>query len=190
MKIKKKVLGVVTPILQLKRIKAACVIFDVLNRRNHVQEYQKIRACSIIQSRLSNLFKRQKDDERIRLLRAASVLSRFAKVQSRAIFYERLKKFLSALSCYKCPICCENLDSKPIEVIQPCGHIHCKDCFDQIGTRCPYCHANFEHSDCKSVSTFLSQSNPKFFFTRENPEKKAAIAVIGGAMKRHLVDRI
>ena len=268
--IKNRVLRVVTPILQLKRakslivsvverffvqrdyfekldtyrylqqIKAGCVIFKVLNRHNHAREYQKIRAGSIIQSRLIALFERQRSNPRIERLKAASTLSRFAKVkraeivhtnlqriharsiiQSRlialferqrtnarierlkaastlsrfakvqrvAIVHERFQKFVKDLSCYDCPLCFEELSSVPIGMIQPCGHIHCKACFDQIGTKCSCCRATFMHSNCKSVSQFLSQLNPKFFFTRENSEKKTAIEVIikWWVMKRHLV---
>ena len=120
---------------------------------------------------------------------AASTLSRFAKVQRVAIVHERFQKFVKDLSCYDCPLCFEELSSVPIGMIQPCGHIHCKACFDQIGTKCSCCRATFMHSNCKSVSQFLSQLNPKFFFTRENSEKKTAIEVIikWWVMKRHLV---
>jgi hypothetical protein len=109
---------------------------------------------------------------------AATDLSRFLKVRSAAIFCKKFQKFVKDLSCYDCPLCFEELSSVQIDMIQPCGHIHCKNCFDQIGKRCSCCRAQFLPKDCKSVSTFLSQSNPKFFFTRENSEKKAAIKVI------------
>jgi len=220
--IKKQVLRVVTPILQLKRakslivsavkqisvqkvyfekldtyrylqqIKAGCVIFKVLNRYNHVQEYQKIRARSIIQSRVIALFEIQRLLQRIKNLKAASTLSRFAKVQRAENVRKRLQNFVKDLSCYDCPLCFEDLSSVSIEKIQTCGHIHCKACFDQIGTKCSCCRAEFIQSDCKSVGTFLSKSKPKFFFTRVNPEKKAAIEVIikWWAMKRRLVERI
>lgn len=121
--------------------------------------------------------------------KAASTLSRFAKVQCVANVSERLQNFVKDLSCYECPLCFEDLSSVSIGVIQPCGHIHCKVCFDQIGTKCSYCRAKFIQSDCKSVGTFLSKSNPKFFFTRVNSDKKAAITVIikWWAMKRRTV---
>ena len=217
--IKKRVLRVVTPILHVKhakfliasaikrifiqkkffkilkchryiqQIKAGCVIFNFLNRQNHVREYQKIRAASIIQSRLIALFERQRLDTKIKEFTAASTLSRFAKVKQAAIILKRIKRFVKDLSCYDCPLCFEELSSVSIgiRVIQPCGHIHCKDCFDKIGTKCSCCRAKSSPSDCKSVGIFLSQSNPKFFFTRENSEKKAAIDLIGAAMKRHLI---
>jgi hypothetical protein len=72
-------------------------------------------------------------------------------------------------------------ESAEIDMIQPCGHIHCKDCFTKIGKivkTCSICRAQFMIGNCKSVETFLSQPNSKFFFTSENPEKKAAIEVI------------
>jgi hypothetical protein len=265
--IKKRVLRVVTPILRVKhakflitsavkrffiqekfferlecyryiqQIKAGCVIFKFLNKQNHVLEYQKIRACSIIQSRLIALFERQKANAKIELLKAASTLSRFTKVQHAAIVHKRLQKiragsiiqsrlialferqeanarierlkaasiisrfakvqhvaivhkslqkFVKDLSCNDCPICLECLDSLSIGMIQPCGHIHCKTCFAQI-SNCSNCRAEIKLKDCKSVGTFLSQSNSKFFFTLENYDKKIAIAVIGRAMKRRLV---
>jgi hypothetical protein len=257
--IKKRVLQIVTPILHVKhskilvisavrrifirekfferldtyryiqQIKAGCVIFKVLNRHNHVLEYQKIRAGSIIRSRLIALFERQKANAKIELLKAASTLSRFAKVkravivrkrlqkiyarsiiqfrliaimrmkradsiierlkaastlsrfakvQCAAIVYKRFQNFVKDLSCYECPTCLSCFNSVEIDMIQPCGHIHCKDCFTKIGKKCSICRAQFMLGNCKSVETFLSQPNSKFFFTSENPEKKAAIEVI------------
>jgi hypothetical protein len=267
--IKTRVLRVVTPILRVKhakflitsavkrifiqekfferlecyryiqQIKAGCVIFKVLNRHNHVLKYQKIRAGSIIQSRLMALFERQKANAKIELLKAAStisrfakvqhativhkrlqkirarsiiqfrlialfekqeanarierlkaasILSRFAKVQCAAIVHKRLQKFVKDLSCNDCPICLDCLDLVSIGMIQPCGHIHCKTCFAQI-SNCSNCRAEIILKDCKSVGTFLSQSNPKFFFTLENYDKKIAIAVIikWWEMKRRLI---
>jgi hypothetical protein len=257
--IKTRVLRVVTPILRVKhakflitsavkrifiqakffvrlecyryiqQFKAGCVIFNFLNKHNHVLEYQKIRAGSIIQSRLIAIFERQKAnakiellkaastlsrftkvqraaivhkslqkiyarsiiqfrlialferqrvDNRIERLKAASILSRFAKVQYVTIAYKRLQNFVKDLSCYECPTCFNCFESVEIGMIQPCGHIHCKDCFTKIGTKCSICRAKFMLSNCKSIYTFLSQPNPKFFFTIENPKKKAAIEVI------------
>jgi hypothetical protein len=257
--IKKQVLQIVTPILHVKhskiliisavkrffiqkkfferletyryiqQIKAGCVIFKVLNRHNHVLEYQKIRAGSIIQSRLIAIFERQKANAKMELLKAASTLSRFTKVQHAAIVRKRLQKiyarsiiqfrliaimrmkradsiierlkaastlsrfakvqhaaivhkrfqnFVKNLSCYECPTCLTCFNSVEIGMIQPCGHIHCKDCFTKIGKKCSICRAQFMFGNCKSVETFLSQPNSKFFFTSENPEKKAAIEVI------------
>ena len=270
--IKKRVLQIVTPILRVKhakflitsavkrifiqekfferlecyryiqQIKAGCVIFKFLNKQNHVLEYQKIRARSIIQSRLIALFERQKANAKIELLKAAStlsrfakvqhativhkrlqkiragsiiqsrlialferqeanarierlkaasILSRFAKVQCAAIVHKRLQKFVKDLSCNDCPICLDCLDLVSIGMIQPCGHIHCETCFAQI-SNCSNCRAEIILKDCKSVGTFLSQSNPKFFFTLENYDKKIAIAVIikWWAIKRRLVARI
>jgi hypothetical protein len=270
--IKQRVLRIVTPILHVKhtkfliisavqrvfiqekffkrlehrryiqQIEAGCVIFKVLNKQNHFREYQKIRAGSIIQSRLIALFERQRIDKRIGPLRAALTLSRFTKVkhakivrtelqrnyatniiQSRLIaLFERqqanariellkaastlsrfakvklstnvrteLQKFVKDLSCYSCPICLDCLDSVSIEMIQPCGHIHCKTCFDNI-KKCSNCRAEIILKDCKSVGTFLSQSKPRFFFTLENDDKKIAVAVIikWWAMKRRPVSRI
>jgi hypothetical protein len=265
--IKKRVLQFVTPILHVKhskfliisavkrffiqekffvrldayryiqQIKAGCVIFKVLNRHNHVLEYQKIRAGSIIQSRLIALFERQQVDKRIELLKAASTLSRFAKVRRAAIIHKRLQKiyarsiiqfllialferqeanariellkaastlsrfakvrraaivhkslqkFVKDLSCYDCPICLECLDTLSIGMVQPCGHIICETCFAKI-SNCSNCRAEIKLKDCKSVGTFLSQSNSKFFFTLENYDKKIAISRIGGAMKRRLI---
>jgi len=215
--IKKRVLQFVTPILRVKKsmllilstvkrffiqekffeklecyryvqeIKAGCVIFKVLNRLNHVREYQKIRACSIIQSRLIALTERQEANARIKLLKAASTISRFAKLQHAAIVHKRLQKFVKDLCWNDCPICLDCLNSVPIGMIQPCGHIHCKTCFAQI-SNCSNCRAEIKLKDCKSVGTFLSQSNPKFFFTTGNSEKKTAIAVIirWWVMKRRL----
>jgi hypothetical protein len=260
--IKKRVLQIVTPILHVKhskiliisavkrifiqekfferlecyryiqQIKAGCLIFKVLNRHNHVLKYQKIRAGSIIQSRLIAIFERQKANAKIELLKAASTLSRFTKVQRAAIVHKRLQKiyarsiiqfrlialferqkanakierlkaastlsrfakvqcaaivhkrfqnFFKNLSCYECPTCLNGFESAEIDMIQPCGHIHCKDCFTKIGKivkTCSICRAQFMIGNCKSVETFLSQPNSKFFFTSENPEKKAAIEVI------------
>jgi len=219
--IKKRVLLIVTPILHVKKsmllilstfkrffiqekffeklecyryvqeIKAGCVIFKVLNRLNHVREYQKIRACSIIQSRLIALTERQEANARIKLLKAASTLSRFAKVQRAAIVHKRLQKFVKDLCWNDCPICLDCLNSVPIGMIQPCGHIHCENCFANI-RQCSNCREEIQLKDCKSVGTFLSQSKPKFFFTTENFEKKTAIAVIirWWVMKRRLVARI
>jgi hypothetical protein len=222
----------------IQQIKAGCVIFKFLNKQNHVLEYQKIRAGSIIQSRLIALFERQEANARIERLKAALTLSRFAKVQHAAIFHKRLQKicagsiiqsrlialferqeanarierlkaastlsrfakvqraaivhkklqkFVKDLSCNNCPICLECLDSLSIGMIQPCGHIHCKTCFAKI-SNCSNCRAEIMNKDCKSVGTFLSQSNPKFFFTTENTEKKIAIAVIikWWMMKKHM----
>jgi hypothetical protein len=268
--IKKRVLQIVTPILRVKhakflitsavkqffiqkkffkrlntyrniqQIKAGYVILKVLNRHNHVLEYQKIRAGSIIQSRLIALFERQQVDKRIELLKAAStlsrftkiqraaivrkrlqkiyarsiiqfrliaimrmkraisiierlkaasILSRFAKVRRAAIVHKSLQKFVKDLSCNDCPICLECLDTLSIGMIQPCGHIHCETCFANI-RKCSNCRAEIKLKDCKSVGTFLSQSNSKFFFTTENTDKKIAISRIGGAMKRRLIARI
>jgi len=203
--IKQRVLRVVTPILQLKRanfliasaakrifiqkvyfekldtyryleqIKAGCVIFKVLNRHNHVLEYQKIRAGSIIQSRLIALFERH----RLKNFSAASTLSRFAKSKfAMNIVYKNFKKFDKDSSCYECPTCFSSFESVGISVIQPCGHIHCKDCIITIREKCSICRSQFLFDNCKSVNTILSQQNEKFFFTRQNPEKKAAIMVI------------
>jgi len=227
--IQKKFFGRLETYRYLEQIKAGCVIFRVLNRLNHVQEYQKIRAGSIIQSRLIALFEKQRVDkiigqlraasifsrfakvkcaeivherlqriharsiiqsrliaiferrkanEKIELLKAASALSRFAKVKCAVIFYKRFQYFFEVLSFYECPICLSCFESAKIGMIQPCGHIHCKDCFTKIGKKCSICRAQFMFGNCKSVETFLSQPNSKFFFTSKNPEKKAAVEVI------------
>jgi len=227
--IQKKFFGRLETYRYLEQIKAGCVIFRVLNRLNHVQEYQKIRFCSIIQSRLIALFEKQRVDkiigqlraastfsrfakvkraeivherlqriharsiiqsrliaiferrkanEKIKLLKAASALSRFAKVKCAVIVYKRFQYFFEVLSFYECPICLSCFESAKIGMIQPCGHIHCKDCFTKIGKKCSICRAQFMFGNCKSFETFLSQPNSKFFFTNNNPEKKAAVEVI------------
>ena len=193
--IKKQVLRVVTPIL---RVIHAKVLISSAAKRIFIQEKfferlkkyrnnQRLKAKDLIKQAFSRIKQRT---EYIIQKTAATDLSRFLKVRSAAFVQKNLREFVKDLSYHDCPLCFEELYSVQIGVIQPCGHIHCKDCFDQIGTRCPCCRAKFMHIACKSVDKFLSQSNPKFFFTRENPEKKAAIAVIGGAIKRRLVDRI
>jgi hypothetical protein len=175
---------------RIERLKAASTLsrFAKVKRAEIVHtNLQKDYARSIIQSRLIALFERQRSNAKIVLLKAASTLSRFAKVQRAKNVRERLQNFVKDLSCYDCPLCFEELSSVPIGMIQPCGHIHCKACFEQIGAKCSCCRAEIIQSDCKSVGTFLSKSNPKFFFTRVNPDKKTAIEVIGWTIKRRLV---
>ena len=172
-----------------QRKSAAILILLAIKRRGAMENFRILKAKAIILLAI----KRRSPMENFRILKAAAVIERFVRIpfalHSRVV-HERLRKFVKDLSCYDCPLCFENFDSVQIGVIQPCGHIHCKDCFAKIGTTCSNCRAKFMHRDCKSVSTFLSQSNPKFFFTMENSEKKDAISVIGWAMKRRLVAQI
>jgi hypothetical protein len=193
-------------------LKAASTLSRFVKVRSAVsvhERLQRINAGSIIHSHLIALFVKQQSKLKFVLLKAASTLSRFAKVKRAENVHtnlqaastlsrfakvqhaknvrERLQNFVKDLSCYECPLCFEDLSSISIGVIQPCGHIHCKACFDQIGTKCSCCRAKIIQSDCKSVGTFLSKSNPKFFFTRMNPDKKAAINLIGWTIKRRLI---
>ena len=174
----------------LQIIKAKIVIRYAINRRTQVVNYQKIKACNIIQSRILALIERKRLDSRIEQFNAATAISRFSRIQHAVMVRSRLEKFALNLQCYECPVCICDFDTVKIGLIQPCGHILCNICFSAVYPKCPCCRATFEHENCKEVIAYLSQSNSPVFFTTESSEKKSAISVIGWAMKRRLVTRI
>jgi hypothetical protein len=174
----------------LQKIKAKIVIRYAINRRTQVVNYQKIKACNIIQSRILALIERKRLDARIEQFNAATTISRFSRIQHAVMVRSRLEKFALNLQCYECPTCFDDLDAAQVGMIQPCGHILCKICFSAIKSKCPCCRSEFAQINCKEVITYLSQSDQTVYFTRESSEKKSAISVIGWAMKRRLVARI
>jgi len=174
----------------LQKIKAKIVIRYAINRRTQVVNYQKIKACNIIQSRILALIERKRLDSRIERFNAATAISRFSRIQHAVMVRSRLEKFALDLQCYECPTCFDGLDAAQVGMIQPCGHILCKSCFYAVKSKCPYCRETFELNSCKEVVEFLSQPTSPVYFTSESSEKKSAISVIGWAMKRRLVARI
>ena len=174
----------------LQKIKAKIVIRYAINRRTQVVNYQKIKACNIIQSRILALIERKRLDSRIEQFNAATAISRFFRIQHAVMIRSRLEKFALDLQCYECPICLEVLDATRVDLIQPCGHILCNSCFSAVKLKCPCCRAKYTLNSCKGVVAHLSDLNSQVWFTAESSEKKRAIAVIGWAMKRRLVARI
>ena len=181
----------------IQQIKARCVIFKFLIKQNHVREYERLRAGSIIQSRILALIERKRLDSRIERFNAATAISRFSRIQDAVMVRSRLKKFALDLQCYDCPTCFNGFDAVQVGLIQPCGHILCNSCFSAIESKCPYiettcpfCRVRFIKKNCKEVVAYLYQSDKTVYFTMENSEKKIAVSVIGSAMKRLLVTRI
>jgi hypothetical protein len=172
-----------------QRKSAAILILLAIKRKGAMENFRILKAKAIILLAI----KRRNDMEKFQNLKAKAVIKRFGKVPfaMHARFVQgRLVKFTKDQDCYRCPTCFEGFDAVEIGLIQPCGHIVCKVCFSAIKPNCPCCRATFAQINCKSVRAFLSESNSKFFFTAVNSEKKDAISVIGGAMKRRLVARI
>lgn len=174
----------------LQKIKAEIFIWYAINRRMHVLNYQKIKACYIIQSRILALIERKRLDARIEQFNAATAISRFSRIQHAVMVRRRLEKFALDLQCYECPTCFDGFDSAQVDLIQPCGHILCKVCFSEIKLKCPCCCAEFTQMNCKEVVAYLSKSDQMVYFATESSEKKSAITVIGWEMKRCLVARI
>jgi hypothetical protein len=174
----------------LQIIKAKIVIRYAINRRTQVVNYQKIKACNIIQSRILAFIERKRLDARIEQFNAATAISRFSRIQHAVMVRSRLEKFALDLQCYECPICLESFNTVKVGLIQPCRHILCKSCFQAVKFKCPCCRSEFAQIICKEVIAFLSQSDQTVYFTIESSEKKSAISVISWAMKRRLVARI
>jgi hypothetical protein len=174
----------------LQKIKAKIVIRYAINRRTQVVNYQKIKACNIIQSRILALIERKRLDARIEGFNAATTISRFSRIQHAVMVRSRLEKFALDLQFYDCPVCLEVLDATRVGLIQPCGHILCNSCFSAVKLKCPCCRLIYKRNSCKGVIGYLSKPGSPVYFTTEIPEKKSAISVIGWAMKRRLVARI
>ena len=180
-------------LFQLKYAKALPVIQEGMRKRFEYNSQRKSAAILILLA-----IKRKGAMENFRILKAKAIIllaikrrNDMEKFQNFArksrIFQRKLVNFMNDQSCYECPVCFQGFDSVEIDKIQPCGHIVCKVCFSAIKSKCPCCRATFAQINCKSVRALLSESNPKFFFTSVNFEKKDAISVIGWAMKRRLV---
>lgn len=149
----------------LQKIKAKIVIRHAINRRTQVVNYQKIKACNIIQSRILALIERKRLDSRIEQFNAATAISRFSRIQHAVMIRSRLEKFALDLQCYECPICLESFDTVQVVLIQPCGHILCNSCFYAVESKCPCCRATYTRNSCKGVVAHLSDLDSPIFFT-------------------------
>jgi hypothetical protein len=163
---------------KLQKMNETSLLVSAIKRNHAIQALQKLKAGSIVQSRLHRIFERKRyqtlilknaasllvsaikrnhDIQALEKLKAGSCIQTILlKIQSKNVV-KKLIVFDKEIQVATCVCCMEPLVlCQPLKIL-PCGHVICGVCFPKISRlECPHCRKIFKSEQCKNAEQIVS----------------------------------